>query len=880
MRVFISHSTKDVETAQALCEHLEAEGIACWIAPRDIKAGQDWSATIPPAFDACNAMVLVLSSHANASRQIAHEGHIAHSSGAAIVPLRIEPVNPAGALRYLLSGIHYIDLLGEQRAAAFDELVALLHELEKHGAAALLHDRPDEADIIGLRSRRTNMPLQLTSFVGRSGELERLRSDIARTRLLTLTGTGGVGKTRLAAALANESLSRYEHGVWYVDLAQLGEAETVESAVVAALSITPSPAQSAIEALRAGIREKHLLLMLDGCDRARVATAALVEGIVRSCPNVSVVATSRQVLGIDGEVVHGVGPLTEEDSIELFIERAKAASNAFTVADEMQPTVAHICQRLDGIPLAIELAAAKVHVLGLRQLDERLRERFRVLAQTGGSRLARQQTLRATIDWSFDLLDERARALFRRLSIFSGGWTLDAAAQVCTDGSDLDEWSVLDALSSLVDKSLVITESFGDDQRYRMLSSIREYGSERLAQANELEGISAKHARYVAGVVRAARALVQELQDIEWSRRLAPDVDNIRAALDWTIVQANEPLVGMSLLADLELPELLMTPQEALTRFEVAAQLAQLRAGIDPLVHAKLLRHCALLEWHVGRPLAQRERTALNALEVARATNDADEIARALANLGANYRLSGRFDEAGEAFREAYQTPRSLSRLTTNAVLRAWAVSDLQRGDIELARRRFSEVARLERAGSEAHASALLNVGELEFASGNIAAAREAAVQARATYAALNSVYQVLVLCNLAAYAMEAGDLDDARAHLRQALHFQRRSGAGWLGTVLEHHALFAGLLGDFERAAVLVGFTDALLVVRGDVRERTERHGYERLMGLLGRQYAAEELASRLGAGSRLTDEEALAHAEALHESHRYVAAMPSKER
>ncbi len=852
---------------------LEAGGVACWIAPRDVQPGQDWSAAIPPAIDACKAMVLILSSNANASRQIAHEVHIAHNNGAPIVPLRIERVKPEGALRYLLSGIHYIDAL-EERNSGIDALTALLHRLDEGGDPGDLSFLPETAQ--RPRVARTNLPLQLTSFLGREGELERLRDDLRKTRLLTLAGTGGVGKTRLALELAGGSLDEYEHGVWFVDLAPIAEEDAVASAVATALSVRTSPGQSVIDALVTSVRDKQMLLLVDGYDRVRAAAAALVETLVRSCPNLRVVAASRQALEVEGESVRNVNPLADDEAIALFAERAKAASSTFEVTPENLPTLARICRRLDGIPLALELAAAKMRMISPRQLEEKLGERFRILSQAGRGRLPHQATLRATIDWSYDLLDERERMLFRRLAVFSGGATLPAATEVCTGDAIADDWELLETISSLVNKSMVTVESFGDDQRYRMLHSIREYGLERLAEAGETEAIGTRHARYYASLVGELEPLVQALEDEEWRRLLAPEVDNIRAAIEWTIFAQHEPAIGLSLLAQIEWPQLLITPEEALRWCEAAVALPN--AMPDAVVHSRLLRHCVLLEWLVGRPLAEREQTALGAVEIARATGDANEIARALANLGGCYRAAARFDEAGTVFLEAYRQPELLSRITTNVVLRIWAVTDLQRNEVELARRRFSEVARLERPGSEAHASALLNLGELEFAAGNIEAARAAAREAKETYARLNSVYLVLLLSNLGAYAIAIDDLDDARMHLREALHLQRSSGRGWIWSVLEHHALLAALLGDLDRATVLVGFTDALYGSRGEVRQYTERRGYERLMRLLSEAYGADDLAVRMSAGAQLAEEQALAHAAAIHKFPAHAAAMPPR--
>ena len=735
-----------------------------------------------------------------------------------------------------------------------------------------------------------NLPLQLTSFVGREHELAEIKRLLESHRLVTLVGTGGAGKTRCALHVGADLLEGFSDGVWLVDLAPISDASVVSAEIARALGVREEPYRPLLDTLQSYLKGRRLLLTLDNCEHVIAEARNVVVAILRGCPDVRILATSRESLGVGGECVFrlpslAVPPAGEAvtvqwalgyDAVALFTERALAGNARFEITDENAAHVTEICRRLDGIPLAIELAAARVKVLSPQQLAQKLDARFRVL--TGGDRsaLPRQQTLRATIDWSFDLLGERERALFRRLSIFAGGCSLQAATAICS-GEGMDEWEVLDSISSLVDKSLVVVESFGDEQRYRMLVSIREYGLERLAEAAEGEAIAAKHARFYATFVQELRPLVRALDDAEWRRSVLTEFDNLRAAIEWTIFKGHEPEIGLRLLAEMEWAELITSSHEALTWFEAAADLVGIMP--DALVHARILRHCVALESLVGRPFAAREHMAFRAVEVAKAANDADEIARALTMLGAAYRSAGRFDEADRTLNDAYQTPELLSPIAQNAVLRAWAVTDLQRGEVDLARRRFSEVASLERPGSEAHASALLNLGELEFACGNIPAAREAALRAKETYARLNSVYLGLVLSNLAAYAISAGELDDARVHLHEALVWQRNSASGSLGAVLEHHALFCALLEDHERAVLLVGFTDAYYVSRGQVRESTERRGYERLMLLLSEVYAADELARRMSEGARLTAEQALAHAEAIHQSTNNLAAMPRKE-
>jgi predicted ATPase/class 3 adenylate cyclase len=723
-----------------------------------------------------------------------------------------------------------------------------------------------------------NLPQQLTSFVGRDEEVAEIRALMNEHRLVSLVGTGGAGKTRCAVQAGAEVLDAFIDGVWLIDLAPLSDPALVTAEIARALGVRAVPNHALLETLVAFLNQRQLLLLLDNCehliDEVRVVAAA----ILRACAGVRILATSRESLNIMGEQVFRLASLAVPPAKEtltaaaalsyaavaLFADRASASDSRFALTDENAPFVAEIVVRLDGIPLAIELAAARVKMLAPRQLALRLGERFRVL--TGGDRSAsqRQQTLRATVDWSYDLLEERERALFRRLAIFAGGWTLEAAANVCAGDGVVDEIDVLDSLGALVDKSLVSVEAVGDDGRYRMLFSIREYALERLRESVEEKELAGRHARFFAALVHNLVPLVAALEDEEWRQTLLPELDNLRAAIEWTVLKAHDSEIGLLLLADLEWPEFLTTPNEALRWFEAAGGLVDAMPNI--LVHARLLRRVAILDWLVGHPLAQREQTALRAVDLARATNDPNEIARALAALGGWYRSAGRFDEADRMFMEAYERPELLSRFTTRLVLRGWSVTALQRGQLDLARQLFWEAVRLERPGSEAHAGALLDLGELEFVAGDVKGAREAAYGAKETYTRLNSVYLVLLLSNLAAYAIAAGDLEEARRHLREALALQRRTGSGWLATVLELHALLAAVLGDHERAARLVGFTGAYYVSRGKVREFREAQEYDRLMGLLGDAYPADELAQRMREGAALADEQALADAAAIH--------------
>ncbi len=722
--------------------------------------------------------------------------------------------------------------------------------------------RPHFPALRSLEEYPNNLPIQLTSFVGREQELAQLRDSISSTRLLALVGTGGVGKSRLALQLGAEMLNRFADGVWLVDLSLVRDLEAVAAEAASALSVRASTTSTSLESIAASIANKHILLIVDGCEHVLSAAAALADALLHACANVSIVVTSRQALDIGGELVYNVDTLPADLALQLFVERATAASSRFSRSSQNESTLAEICARLDGIPLALELAAVKTAVLSPMQLLEKLDERFRILTHTGSNRLPRQQTMRALIDWSFDLLDGQERTLLRRLSVFAGGCTLKAGDDVCCD-TDMDEWRLFEILASLVAKSLVVMEPHDDGPRYRLLNTIRDYGREQLAASGEAGQLEAKHARYFASILRDLRPLLEHLEDVQWQNVLRPERDNLRTVFERSLFHGEDIVDGLNALADVEWPELITTPQEAIRWFDAGRKVVDtLDNGI---AKARILRHCVRLEWFVGRPNAQVERSALACVEVARLCGDASELSHALSNLASAYRDAARFDEAEVLYEEAFKAPESLSPIARNAVLRNWAICDLQRGDLELARRRFTDVARFERPQSEAHASALVNLAELEFAAGNFDSANVAAKQARAIFDTLRAAPLALVVCNLAAYAMELGRVDEARSHLREALDLLKKSGARWITTALEHHALLAALLGDHKRAAALSGYTDAYYGVHGKSRQRTERHGYERLQGMLQTALPREELERLLSDGAHMSDVQALAYAQAI---------------
>ena len=413
-----------------------------------------------------------------------------------------------------------------------------------------------------------NLPAALTSFVGRERELAAIAGLLDNARLLTLTGPGGTGKSRLGLRAAQDMLSRFPDGVWLVELAPLIEPALVVQSVATMLGVREEPDRSLQDSLANYLREKRLLLVLDNCEHLIAACAHLAEVLLRAGPHLRILASSREPLGIGGESIFRVPPLAAPDAdqalpldrlaqleaLQLFAERARATQPSFQLTEGNAAALAQICQRLDGIPLAIELAAARVRVLTVEQIAARLDDRFRLLS--GGSRTAlpRHQTLQSLIDWSYDLLTDQERVLLRRLAVFVGGWTLEAAEAVCSDtdtlpiagtnANTLHSADVLDLLTRLIDKSLVLVEECNDGLRYRRLETIRQYTLAKLAVSDEADALRQRHAAYYLALAKAEAAPIAHNT---WMDKIEAEHDNLRAALAWCRSSADGAQQGLCL---------------------------------------------------------------------------------------------------------------------------------------------------------------------------------------------------------------------------------------------------------------------------------------------------------------------------------------------
>ena len=456
------------------------------------------------------------------------------------------------AARDLPSGVSLRDL-GAHRLKDLKE--------PEHLFQVLHLDLPKDFPAIkSLDARLNNLPIQLTSFIGREREINEVKRMLGTARLVTLIGSGGAGKTRLAFQVASDMVESYPDGVWLVEFAPVAHPALVPSTVASALRVPEQPGRDVLETLTDALRSKTLLLVLDNCEHLLAACADVATALLRACPKVRVLATSREGLDVPGETLWRVpslslpdirnlpptGDLVLYEAVRLFVDRAMAITPQFTITSENASAVAQLCHRLDGIPLAIELAAARVKVLTVEQIVVRLDDRFRLL--TGGSRmvLPRHQTLRAAIDWSYQLLSETERVLLRRLSVFAGGWSVEAAESVCPGGM-VEAAAILDLLASLVAKSLVLAETQRGAARYRLLETVRQYSLSRLLDSGEADVVRRRHRDWYVALAEHAWPEYFGPRATLWVQRLETEHDNLRTAVEWSRGEADGAEAGLRL---------------------------------------------------------------------------------------------------------------------------------------------------------------------------------------------------------------------------------------------------------------------------------------------------------------------------------------------
>lgn len=723
----------------------------------------------------------------------------------------------------------------------------------------------------------TNLPAPVSDFIGRETELREVRELLRHNRLLTLVGTGGIGKTRLGLEAARAVLEEFPDGVWLAELAPLTDPDLVASAINTALGLQSGAGRWTSERLAAALRGRQLLLVLDNCEHLIGAAAREAETLLRAVPGLRILATSQEPLGLDGECTYRLSPLefpAEEtaelaaalrhDAIRLFVARARAADPHFQLSERNVATVATICRRLDGIPLAIELAAARAAALGIEGLSRRLDLRFHVL--TGGRRTAlpRHQTLRATLDWSHRLLSEPDRIVLRRLAVFAGSFSLEAAASVVADPA-LADWEVVGRIAELVDKSLVIAEGAGPVRRFRLLETTHAYAMEKLADSGEFGSLARLHASYFRHDLRNALRVWEETPSVQWLEAQSPEIGNVRVALDWAFGTDGDPALGIELAAaSYVLWYLLSLMQEGRARLERATR--ALSAATPKRVEAQLWYGYGFLS--TGQPRGRAVPALRRAVALDRDCGEPLDLGRALSFYGLNLARAGQLAEGLAALEEARRHlsgaahPKSLALCLTNL-----AIARTVAGEFEVARALLDEALDV---GEHSRADfwvwrALLYKAEVEFAEGHleaaIAQAREVIALARA---ARRTGLLGHALCNLAGYLIAHGELEEAGAALREGLPLAQESelDAVLLAGGLQHLAAIAARENRLERAAQLIGYAHAFFSAEFEGRSPAKQQIQAHIVESLRRALPGERLTELMETGAQWTEEEAMSTA------------------
>lgn len=682
-----------------------------------------------------------------------------------------------------------------------------------------------------------NLPLQLTSFVGREAAIatisKLLDPQSGNTRLITLTGPGGMGKTRLALQTTMALTHHYRDGIWFVDLTPLTEPELIPRTLALSLNILQQKDQTLEESILKNLHSKQLLILMDNCEHLIDSAAQLIEKILRSCARVQVLATSREALKLPGEVNFRVSSLSlpeagemetqnmmEHEAVQLFIERARTIQPAFAVTDMNVPVIARICQQLDGMPLAIELAAARCSVLSVSQIESRLHDRLRLLAG-GQTTLPRHQTLRATLQWSYDMLSEAEKVLFRWLSVFAGGWTLEAANQVCADVNQ----DVLDRLSQLVNKSFVVVEGLMDTEvRYRMLETIREFAREQLLGSGEMDSMRARHFDYFLQMAQQGESsLFAEESSIDQAET---EIDNLRAALSWALTKdanglPSEERAGRGLDLMLHIWPLWLSRGYSVEGSEWLNQLLAVHTAPTPS-RARALLLVADLAGMRGDE--QQQRAAVQeSLALARKLNDKKRIGWALMEMGAiererHHAKSVQFlTESLELFQEL-NDPLWVCRTSYGL-----AQTHMINSNLETARRFWEQGLQLCRETNDKWQMAwgLEGLGDVERLEGQFGSARQ---------------------------------------HYEESLKLKVlvRDEAG-IAYSLEAFAQLAMAQREFGRAAVLCGAAERLRQALHSQHDRSRETLRASLSGLLRPQLSEETFAKAWGTGRAMQMQEAI---------------------
>jgi predicted ATPase/class 3 adenylate cyclase len=684
-----------------------------------------------------------------------------------------------------------------------------------------------------------NLPQQVTSFVGREHDLAAVEHLLLSARLVTLIGAGGIGKSRLALQAAAATMDRYPDGVWLVELAPLTDARLLPQAVAQVLGAKEDAGRPVREALTRFVGERKLLLVLDNCEHLVAACAGLVEHLLRCGPQIGILATSRERLRVPAEANYPLpalsfpasdaglaapAALVRYEAVRLFVERANAVHPSFRLNEQNASAVIEICRHLDGIPLALELAAARVRALAVASIAARLGDRFRLLASGNRTALPRQQTLRALIDWSHDLLAEPERALFRRLAVFAGGWTLDAAEAVGA-GGEIDSADVLELLTALVEKSLVAVDA--DGARYRLLETMRQYAEERLGASDEAVATRTRHLQVYLALVEQARPEFDGPRQGEWLARLDAERENILAAHAWCDRAEDGGAFGMRLVYAAQ-PWWISHGALELGHRVIGEALARPGAQARDLLRCKALFAAGWLAYYMAR-YGEAKAWLEESLSIARETGDGVMVAMTLQPLGMASLGQGDAAAARRHLEEALALARRRGdRRQLVAALNSLAQLDRLEGDLDRAEPLYEDVLALARA-----------IGDRE----SIA----------------------LALLNLAMASIDRARPDRARMMLLEASAIAEEIGSKPAGqSVLEVSAGLGAVRGDWSHVALFFGAAEAQAAHSGLHRDPADEGFLAPLIAKARAALGAEAFSVAESAGGALAYEQAVGAARA----------------
>lgn len=727
-----------------------------------------------------------------------------------------------------------------------------------------------------------NLPAQLTSFIGREKEIDEIKKLVMANRIVTLTGSGGAGKTRLGLQVGMECLDQFSNGAWLAELAPVTDPAIIPQTLLSIFNLREDSHRTVLEVITEHLRTKSILLILDNCEHLIDACAKISEELIRGCPKLKILASSREALGIAGEVpyhvpsldipdpsnIQAVDELEKVDSVRLFIERAKTAKPDFALTPDNAPFAAQICFRLGGIPLAIELAASRVKVLTPEQIAARLDDRFRLL--TGGSRTAlpRQQTLHAMIDWSYSLLSEKEKTLFRRLAVFVGGWTLEAAESVCGEhGSRVD---VLDLLTRLVDKSLVFIEESTGGMRYHRLETIRQYSREKFFETDEVESVRDRHLGFFVEFVESADENLKGRDQYAWQKRMSAEQDNLRAALEWGLNRNPDLVLRIVGAANLfwtaggYSAEGFRWTLKALEETQTIPVPEGVALEHRRVARARALRGLTRLYLSLGDN-ANARRVAEEAVALYRQSQDRRGLAFALVVLAYPLEFLGERERAEEILQESYSIARAEADIYSQCRslnLLARVITNLHH-DLDLSQRYVEESLRLARESGlrsqEAQACEIL--ASIAMRRNDYPEARTRFEESAVIYEEIGARFNVLLeKSNLAHLERRQGNFASALEYYRETIiAFRDIAQIGAVSHQLECFGFIALEKGQDDRALQLFSAANVLREKRGTPMTPDEQLYFEEQLTGLREKMNEKQFDAAWSKGHMMTMEQAI---------------------